>query len=395
MRGLFIALMMAACSQPLAETEAPAEQAPPKPKIEGYLDTPFPPADGFDFPVGTVDAKGDYKDLQTGAIHRGWYVATEMGEAYALGIHTGEDWNGRGGGNTDLGQPVYAMGAGRVVSAGFWPSPWGGVVLVEHIFYENHQKKRVQSQYAHLSRVDVKEGDVIGRRQQVGLIGRDPNETFPAHLHFEIRTDTTLHPIFWPSTHGKSLAWVKDHYAPPTEFIEARRELFVPQHEETLVIVEHDRYRMQIFTKGKLEASYEVAFGQAKGAKEVRGDNKTPKGMYFVVSKYRGKFDGPYGRYYGGHWIKINYPNAFDAERGLRAGLIDARMAESMSKAWRKRKLTAQKTELGSGIGFHGWEGPWSLISGGHLSWGCMVMHNPDIKKAFDTIAEGAMVVIR
>ena len=39
--------------------------------------------------------------------------------------------------------------------------------------------------------------------------------------------------------------------------------------------------------------------------------------MYFVIDKRRGNFPGDYGAYYGGHWIKINYPNRFDAPREM------------------------------------------------------------------------------
>jgi len=48
-----------------------------------------------------------------------------------------------------------------------------------------------------------------------------------------------------------------------------------------------------------------VSVGQAAGPKQVQGDNKTPVGMYFVIQKHKGKFDGPFGEYYGGHWIKV------------------------------------------------------------------------------------------
>ncbi|HEY1080753.1 MAG TPA: hypothetical protein VGE29_00740, partial [Prosthecobacter sp.] len=49
-------------------------------------------ADGFDFPVGKPDAAGYYK-----------------ARGYWPNGHMGEDWNGNGGGDSDLGAPIYAM----------------------------------------------------------------------------------------------------------------------------------------------------------------------------------------------------------------------------------------------------------------------------------------------
>jgi hypothetical protein len=58
----------------------------------------FAPADGFDFPFGDGEGGGSYTDLATGKRYAGWYKATRFAESYSLGIHTGEDWNGAGGG---------------------------------------------------------------------------------------------------------------------------------------------------------------------------------------------------------------------------------------------------------------------------------------------------------
>jgi hypothetical protein len=116
--------------------------------------------------------------------------------------------------------------------------------------------------------------------------------------------------------------------------------------------------------------------------------------MYFVVEKSRGPFAGPYGAFYGGHWIKVNYPNAYDAAWGRRQGLLAQDVASAIAGAWWKRRPTAQGTPLGGGIGFHGWADDWDLDGPRRLSWGCVVMRNADIERVFDRVPIGAMVVI-
>ena len=54
-------------------------------------------SDGFDFPVGKPDGKN-------------YYNAQPLGK----NDHLGDDWNGTGGGNTDLGDPVYSIANGWV-----------------------------------------------------------------------------------------------------------------------------------------------------------------------------------------------------------------------------------------------------------------------------------------
>ncbi|MCI0662539.1 MAG: peptidoglycan DD-metalloendopeptidase family protein [Acidobacteria bacterium] len=352
------------------------------------------PADGFDFPFGNADGKGSYIDRATGRTHNGWYLATRFAESYSLGIHPGEDWNGAGGGNTDLGQDVYAVANGRVVFAAHCGRLWGNVIIIEHTSYENHVERKIRSLYAHLNEIKVQKGQKLQRRQVIGTIGQDPEKLFNAHLHLEIRLDESLPPTYWPSSDGRDVAWLSKHYAPPAEFINNHRNLFVPQQESTLLLVDSAEYKMRYYQTGNQLGEYDISFGQSKGQKRKQGDNKTPRGMYFVTYKHRGQFDGPYGKYYGGHWIKFNYPNKYDAEWGKGNNIITHEQAIKISANWEKRAPTLENTGLGGGIGFHGWIEEWENNGPRHLSWGCVVMHIYDIRKLFDRIPEGAMVVI-
>jgi len=375
----------------IALATAPADAAD---VFQRFLAPGVPVADGFDFPVGDADGQGSYTDPRTGRTHHGWYRATRFGDRIKLGLHPGEDWNGRGGGNTDEGQPVRSVAAGRVVEIRTGEALWGGVVVIEHLFHENHELRRVRSLYAHLGRVDVREGQDVARRQAIGTVGRDPGGLFHAHLHLELRSDCALPALYWPELERRPLAWIREHYLDPSAFISAHRTLPVPAREARLVLVDTAGYTLRTYERGVQRAEYPVSVGQAEGRKRRRGDLKTPRGMYHVTSRSRGPFDGEFGAYYGGHWIKLDYPNPFDAEWGVAEGLISERQHKQIARAWARRRLTPGSTALGGGIGVHGWIEEWPEDGPRHLSWGCIVLHNRDIGAFYEWAAEGTMVVI-
>ena len=398
-----LSLICSACSfAPLAgagKSAGPSSgtptAAPRRPlDFDEYMRAEFAPADGFDFPFGDGEGGGSYTDPATGKRYNGWYVATHFAEQYSMGLHTGEDWNGSGGGNTDLGQPVHAVANGRVVFAKNCGRLWGNVVIVEHLFYENHERREIRSLYAHLNEIKVSEGEEVRRRQLIATVGQDPDKLFNAHLHLELRLDPTLTPTYWPSSDGKNAAWMREHYEDPSRFIKSHRKLQVPQSESTLVLVDQDKYKARLYAGGRVAGEYNISLGQGVGEKQVQGDNKTPKGMYFVVQKHRGEFSGAYGAYYGGHWVKINYPNRYDAARGRAAGLISSKQESSIASAWERRALTLETTRLGGGIGFHGWAREWEDEGPRHLSWGCVVLHLSDVRDFYDRLPTGSMVVI-
>jgi hypothetical protein len=116
--------------------------------------------------------------------------------------------------------------------------------------------------------------------------------------------------------------------------------------------------------------------------------------MYFVTGKSRGPFSGPYGAYYEGYWLKINYPNSFDAERGKAPGAISFAQQKRIQTSWSKRERALEGAKLGGGIGFQGWIKEWNNAGPRHLSWGCVLLHLYDITELYDQIPPGAMVVI-
>ena len=386
------------CSQagrgPAGSSRSSGSTSVPNNAFDKYMESDPAPADGFDFPFGKGDGGGSYQDKVTGKRYDGWYVATHFAENYSLGIHPGEDWNGNGGGNTDLGQDVFTVANGRVVFAANCGRLWGNVIVIEHLFYENYERKKIRSLYAHLHEIKIREGDKVRRRQLIASVGQDPDKLFDAHLHLELRWDESLEPTYWPTSNHKDISWVKEHYTQPSSFINSHREISVPQTEPVLILVDQASYKMRLYQKGALVREYDVSFGQASGPKQTQGDNKTPVGMYFVVQKHKGKFDGPYGNYYGGYWIKVNYPNKFDAARAEREGLLSSAQATAIAKNWEARAPTPQNTALGGGIGFHGWINEWKNDGPRHLSWGCVVMHLSDVGKLFEQVPEGTMVVI-
>jgi hypothetical protein len=193
--------------------------------------------DGFDFPCGSPDGVG-------------YYVAAGLAEqAYydRFGAwHTGEDWNGLGGGDSDLGDPVHATANGQVIASDYYTPSWGNIVLVQH---QMPNGDKVWSQYAHLRERRVAVGDYVARGQHLGTLGKG-HGNYPAHLHFEIRR-RQLEPDTW----GLSRAQVLACYAHPTEFIKTHR----PEMVRVQVTVEEDDEEC---TRSESKYWYESTTGQ-------------------------------------------------------------------------------------------------------------------------------------
>ena len=232
------------------------------------------------------------------------------------------------------------------------------------------------------------------RGQAIGTVGPDAEALGAAHLHLEMRWDASVPASYWPISAGHDDTWIRELFVSPSQFIGSHRFCFVPQEERSLLLVDTARRRLRLYEDAKKVSDYEVGLALKDGQKRVAQDFRTPRGMYFVIEKSRGPFPPPWGRFYGGRWMKVNYPGAYDAVWGRAHGLISDEQRQEIVAAWARRDSTPQQTRLGSGIGFHGWASDWDDAGPRRMSWGCVVMHTEDIDAIFDRVPIGAMVVI-
>ena len=95
--------------------------------------------------------------------------------------HSGIDFS------ASTGTRVYATGDGVINQAG-WDGGYGNMIVISHGY-------SYTTAYAHLSRIDVKNGQSIKRGQEIGLVGSTGKST-ASHLHYEVRKGgTAINPI--------------------------------------------------------------------------------------------------------------------------------------------------------------------------------------------------------
>lgn len=154
-------------------------------------------ADRFDYPVGKPNAKGYFN-----------------AQGFGKNTHLGDDWNGLGGGDSDLGDPVYAIADGYVTFAQQHNASWGNVIRIIHYLPDSSQ---VESLYAHCDEILVKEHQWVSVGDQIGTIG-NANGRYKAHLHLELRYEIGM-PI------GKGYDSDTKGYLDPTGYIERHRKV--------------------------------------------------------------------------------------------------------------------------------------------------------------------------
>ncbi len=99
----------------------------------------------------------------------GWRIDPFTGKN---AMHEGVDYM------VQAGTPIYASAGGVVVYADYHPQ-YGNMVEIDH-------GNDIVTRYAHASKLLVKVGQMVRRRQEIALSGSTGRSTGP-HLHFEVR----------------------------------------------------------------------------------------------------------------------------------------------------------------------------------------------------------------
>ena len=143
--------------------------------------------------------------------------------------------------------------------------------------------------------------------------------------------------------------------------------------------------KMQMRQGSALLGEYRVSLGQnPKSGKQVQGDGRTPVGRYFISDK------NPGSRFH--RFLGISYPNAEDADRGYRAGLLDAGQWADIFLANLRGEAPPSYTSLGGRVGIHGFGGrPYVPVD---WTEGCIAVSDQEIEYIFENAPIGTLVVI-
>jgi murein L,D-transpeptidase YafK len=161
--------------------------------------------------------------------------------------------------------------------------------------------------------------------------------------------------------------------------------------EQLRIVVWKQRHVMQLTRGDQVLRQYRVSLGYSPfGRKEIRGDGRTPVGIYYIYEKR------PSDRF---RWfLALNYPDRDDADRAFDAGRISA---DTWADIWLADKFHSQppwNTPLGGFVGLHGtggdrWKSRMRLVS----DWtdGCVAVSDAAIDELYAIVPVGTEVEIR
>ncbi|MXW15081.1 MAG: murein L,D-transpeptidase [Rhodothermaceae bacterium] len=155
------------------------------------------------------------------------------------------------------------------------------------------------------------------------------------------------------------------------------------------ILVSKRRKQVILHQGMRVLSEFRADFGyNAYSDKNIRGSEedpdqwRTPEGVFYVVKK------NPYSKFYRA--FLLNYPNAEDAERGKRDGLISQKDYEAIMLAEKRGTPPPMGTILGGFIEIHG------NGTGLASNWteGCVAVRDEDMDFMWSYVREGTPVVI-
>lgn len=149
-----------------------------------------------------------------GTYPRSWagYVYKER-LGYTSGVHTGVDYNGAGGGNTDKGMTIVAIASGTVVAkiSNGTVRGFGNAVIIKTKGTPSGIKgNHLYHRYLHCDTVTVKKGQEVKAGQKIGTVGN--TGTVYAHLHLDTWTDRNGLGAHWDYHKDTQLSSYEDPY---------------------------------------------------------------------------------------------------------------------------------------------------------------------------------------
>lgn len=154
-----------------------------------------------------------------------------------------------------------------------------------------------------------------------------------------------------------------------TTIADARIEVFKAERE------------LRVYSGEVLRKTYRIGLGSNPvPPKRRQGDRATPEGRYFISHK------NPRSQFYLS--LGVSYPNADDAERGLREKRITKAQRDRIVGAIAARRPPPSNTALGGDIFVHG------NGSASDWTWGCIALDDADMKELYDSIEAGTPITI-
>lgn len=206
-----------------------------------------------------------------------------FGEARSYGLHSGSDWNGTGGGNTDCGYKLYPLKKGEIVHTSYSTTGYGNIVVykIKGTFGERWVR------YCHCREILVRSGQVTPDTM-ISTLGTSGNST-ACHLHWDI----IKKPLNNWRTYAKNAQTLIEYFEDPTAFYNKYKDQIeeddMPEWLETLL--------REINLTIKDEGAIREIFGKANDyndkvaelTEQLKSSNERVSEMGLELANYVGK----------------------------------------------------------------------------------------------------------